>query len=252
MMRLIGLFALIVVFLSGCVTEVEGTRRPDPDPSQALTERVSLARQYIGAGDWENAKRNLDIAQSIDDDNAEVHEAFALVYQSTGEYELAERSFKRALRADPSLSRARNNYAAFLFARGRFEEAAKEFEKVTEDSLYTARPLAFVNLGNSLLQLGDREGAREAFGRTLAMDRRNPYALLEMASLTLDAGDPETANRYYGAYRTVVPQQPPRGLLLGFRIANELGDRDAASSYELALRNLYPQSPEYRSLLSGS
>ena len=60
---------------------------------------MSLARQYIGAGDWENAKRNLELAAAIDADNADVLEAFALVYQSTGEFELAESNFKEALDA---------------------------------------------------------------------------------------------------------------------------------------------------------
>ena len=243
---------LLSLALSGCVTEYQGSRRPDADPAVALGQRVGLARNYIGSGDWENAKRNLELARDIDPDNPEVHEAFGLVYQSTGEYELAEQSFRKALRADPKLSRARNNYAAFLFAQGRFEEAAEEFRKVTQDTLYGARPLAFINLGNSLLQLGDKAGAEEAFNRTLTMDRRNPIALFEMAQLKYDAGDAETANRYYEVYRLVVSRQPPRGLLLGYRIANELGDRNAASSYELALRNLYPDSPEYRALASGS
>jgi type IV pilus assembly protein PilF len=244
---MIALPALLV----GCVTEYKGGR-PEADPQAALERRVELARQYIGSGDWENAKRNLDLAQGIDDNSAIVYEAFGLVYQSTGEFELAEQSFKRALRLDPKLSRARNNYAAFLFSRGRFDEAAAEFRRVTEDSLYTARPLAFINLGNSLLQLGDKPGAEQALNRALSMDRRNPIALLEVATLRLDAGDAETANRYYGVYRTVVRRQPPRGLLLGYRIANELGDTEAASNYEFTLRNMYPESPEYRALVSGN
>jgi type IV pilus assembly protein PilF len=250
-MRILSVF-LVAAVLSGCVTEYQGSRRPDADPTLALEQRVGLARNYIGAGDWDNAKRNLELARDIDPDNAEVHEAFGLVYQSTGEYELAEQSFRKALRADPNLSRARNNYAAFLYNQGRFEEAAEAFRKVTEDTLYSARPLAFINLGNSLLQLGDKVGAEQAFNRTLTMDRRNPIALFEMAKLKLDAGDVDTANRYYGVYRMVVTRQPPRGLLLGYRIASQLGDRDAASSYELALRNLYPDSPEYKALVSGS
>ena len=60
------------------------------EPEATLDKRVALARQYIGVGDWENAKRNLELAPAIDPQNAEVFEAFALVYQSAGEYELAE------------------------------------------------------------------------------------------------------------------------------------------------------------------
>ena len=65
------------------------------DLEASLNKRVALARQYIGAGDWENAKCNLELAQKIDPDNAEVFEAFALVYQSTGKFEMAESSFAR-------------------------------------------------------------------------------------------------------------------------------------------------------------
>jgi type IV pilus assembly protein PilF len=103
-----------------------------------------------------------------------------------------------------------------------------------------------VNLGLSRLQLEDNGGAEAAFTRALSMDRRNLVALLEMGFLRLEAGDTDEAAGYHGTYRTVSPQQSPRGLLLGLQIADATGDQDALGSYELALRNLYPDSPEYR------
>jgi len=72
------------------------------DPDATLDRRVALARQYLGVGDWDNAKRNLELAQETDLQNVEVFEAFALVYQSTGEFELAGQQFKAAIRAEPS------------------------------------------------------------------------------------------------------------------------------------------------------
>ncbi|MEK9624314.1 MAG: type IV pilus biogenesis/stability protein PilW [Halieaceae bacterium] len=238
--------SLAFVLLSGCVTEYSGGTQMISDPEATLDKRVALARQYIGVGDWENAKRNLELAQAIDPQNAEVFEVFALVYQSTGEFELAEQQFKAALKADPDLSRARNNYAAFLYSQGRFVAAEAEFARVTDDTLYNGRPTAFVNLGLCRLQLSNPQGAEAAFSRALSMDRRNPVALLEMGFLRLEAGDTDEAKRYHGAYRTVSPQQSPRGLLLGLQIADLTGDQDALGSYELALRNLYPDSAEYR------
>ena len=68
-----------------------------PDPDATLDKRVALARQYIGVGDWENPKRNLELAKDVDPNNAEVFEALALVYQSTGEFEMAENRFRAAL-----------------------------------------------------------------------------------------------------------------------------------------------------------
>ena len=170
----------------------------------------------------------------------------ALVYQSTGEFEMAENQFRAAIKAEPTLPRARNTCGAFLYSEGRFIEAEREFYRVTEDTLCSGRPMAFVNLGLCRLQLEDSPGAKASLTRALSIDRRNPVALLEMGFLRVEAGDTNEAARYHGTYRTVSPQQSPRGLLLGLEIADQTGDRDALSSYELALRNLYPDSAEYR------
>ncbi|MDA8752740.1 type IV pilus biogenesis/stability protein PilW [Halieaceae bacterium] len=245
-LRCTGIVALLAAaLLTGCITTTESVFTEEASPEKALERRVELARQYIGEGNWEDAKRNLKLASEIDDSNPEVYEAFALVYQSTGETELAEESFRKAIRLDKDFSRARNNYAAFLFGQQRYKEAEEQLEYVTRDTLYNARPQAFVNLGLCRLQLFNPQGAEEAFVRALSMDRRNPIALLEVAQLRFDAKDYENADTYYGVYRTVVRQQSPRGLWLGIRLAQATGDQDAESSYGLALRNMYPQSAEY-------
>jgi type IV pilus assembly protein PilF len=146
LLHISALFVLLIQ-IAGCVTDYSGGTQMSSDPDAALDKRVALTRQYVGVGDWENAKRNLELAQEVDPNNAEVFEAFALVYQSTGEFEMAEDQFRAALKAEPTLSRARNNYAAFLYSQGRYIEAEREFYRVTEDTLYSGRPMAFVNLG---------------------------------------------------------------------------------------------------------
>ena len=241
--------ALVIAVAGGCVSTTEGGFTEDASPSKALEQRVALARQYIGQGNWEAAKRNLQLATEIDPNNAGVYEAFALVYQSTGEYELAEESFKKSIRLDPKLSRARNNYAAFLFSQQRYKEAEKQLDYVVKDTLYSGRPRAFVNLGLCRQQLFDPQGAEEAFTRALAMDRTNRIALLEISQIRFDAGDFKTANTYYDTYKRVARQQSARGLWLGIRLAQATGDRDAEGSYVLALRNIYPDSAEYQAYL---
>ena len=235
----------VSLLVSACVTTTDSVFTEKADPQKALETRVELARKYIGEGNWDNAKRNLKLAYEMDPNNAEVHEAFALVYQSTGEFELAEQSYKTAIRLDKKFSRARNNYATFLYSQQRYDEAAEQLEYVVKDSLYKARPMAFVNLGLCRLQLFDSQGAEEAFRRALTMDRTNAIALLELAQLRFDAQDYRTAQSYYDTYRTVVRKQSSRGLWLGIRLARENDDFDAEGSYALALANLYPNSPEY-------
>jgi type IV pilus assembly protein PilF len=239
---------LLVAVSSGCISTTESVFTEEASPEKALERRVELARNYIGEGNWEAAKRNLQLAYDIDPNNAEVHEAFALVYQSTGEYELAEENFKKAIKIDRNFSRARNNYAAFLFSQERYREAEGQLNYVVKDTLYSARPRAFVNLGLCRQQLFDPQGAEEAFVRALSMDRTNRIALLEVATIRYDAGDYGNATQYYDTYRTVVRQQSARGLWLGIRLARQTGDRDAEGSYVLALSNRYPQSAEYEAL----
>jgi type IV pilus assembly protein PilF len=237
---------LLTVGLGGCITTETGVFTDPAAPEVALQRRVELARKYIGEGNWQDAKRNLRMAADIDPNNAEVHEAFALVYQSTGEFDLAEESFKRAISLDKGFSRARNNYAAFLYSQSRFDEAEKQLEYVVKDSLYISRPQAFVNLGLCRLKLFDSEGAEQAFVRALSMDRTNIIALLETAELRYNAEDYESAARYYGSYRRSSRQQSARGLWLGVRLSHQSGDKNAESSYALALGNLYPDSAEYQ------
>ena len=48
---------------------------------------------------------------------------------------------------------------------------------MTEDTLYSGRPMAFVNLGLCRPHQEDNAGAEAAFTRALSMDQRNPVAL---------------------------------------------------------------------------
>ncbi|EED32606.1 type IV pilus biogenesis/stability protein PilW [gamma proteobacterium NOR5-3] len=242
----------VAMILAGCVTTTESVFTAPPSPQKAMETRVSLARQYIGQGNWEDAKRNLKKAAELDSTNPEVYEAFALVYQSTGEYELAEESFQLAIDLDKKFSRARNNYAAFLYSQERYREAEVQLREVVKDSLYSARPQAFLNLGLCRLKLFDERGAEEAFLRTLAMQPDNTTALLEIAQLRVDADDSRNATLYYDKYRQLVRQQSSRGLWLGIRLARLTGDTDAESSYALALRNIYPDSPDYEAYRRSS
>jgi type IV pilus assembly protein PilF len=245
-MTIRALLALVVLPLGACVTETESVFTEKAAPKEAMEQRVTLARQYIGQRNWEAAERNLRMALELDDKNAGAYEAFALLYQSTGEIELAEDNFKRAIKLQPDFSRARNNYAAFLYGQQRYAEAEAQLRKVVLDPLYNARPQAFLNLGLCRLQLDDAAGAEEAFKRTINMQPNSTIALLELAQLRLDAQDTRGANVYYDEYRKRVGQQSAKGLWLGVRLARATGNVDAESSYALVLRNLYPESPEYK------
>jgi type IV pilus assembly protein PilF len=245
----IVLLGFCTLVLSACVTTTETLFTEEASPQKTLEKRVGLARQYIGEGDWENAERNLTIAAEIDKGNADVYEAFAMLYQSTGEDQLAEQNFETAIKLKRKFSRARNNYAAFLYSQGRYHDAEEQLEEVVIDTLYSGRPRAFINLGLCRVQLLDYDGAEQAFLTALSMDRGNSMALIEVAELRYRDDDFESSYSYYQKYRRSVRQQGAQGLWLGIQIARSRGDDNAEASYVLALTNLYPNSGEYQEYL---
>ena len=73
----VSALSVLLILMAGCVTEYSGGTQMSSDPGAKVDKRVVFARQYIGVGDWENAKRNLELAQEVDPNNAEIFEAFA-------------------------------------------------------------------------------------------------------------------------------------------------------------------------------
>ena len=240
----LALLALLTL-LGGCVTTEYGGVGSKADPQKALKTSVQLARNYIREGNWEAAKRHLKAALELDDSNAEIYEAMALVFENTGELELAEKNYRKSLRLDPGVSRVHNNFAAFLYSQKRYEDAAEQLETVVGDTLYRNRAQALYNLGRCYIQLDKWDKAEEDFRRSFLLDRRNVLVIYELANVYFHQGDYPKSQRFYDEYRSKVKQQPPQALWLGIRLAHEFRNRDAMSSYALALKNLYPTSKEY-------
>jgi type IV pilus assembly protein PilF len=240
------LLIMATLLLPACITDKGRVFTNEANPQEALKTRVQLARSYIGEQNWEDAKRNLRVAADIDPNSPDVHEAFALVYQSTGEYELAEESFKKAIALKKPFSRARNNYAAFLYSQERYREAEQQLEVVIKDTLYEGRPRAFINLGLCRVRLANLDGAKQAFTRALTMDRTSRIAMIELAHIEFEDGNWARSNYYLENYQAIVRRPSARALWLGVRLADKLDDGDALASRALALRNLYPDSAEYQ------
>ena len=242
----IGLLFFIQISLSGCVTTEESSYSSRSTEKNALEQRLTLARRYIGDSNWDDAKRNLKLAMEIRPNDPEVYEVYALFHQSTGEHDLAEEYFLESIKLRPDFSRARNNYAAFLYMQNRYEEARVQLLEVTSDALYSARPQAFINLGMCQLNLDDRAGAKRSFKKALLMDSDNVLALVEMGHIAYEQGELKEAWRYFETQRSSVTRQSSRALWLGIIVSRKLGDLDSEASLSLMLKSLYPDSMEYQ------
>ncbi len=238
-MKKLGMMAVALMLVAGCALPTSSV----VDQQRAIETYVQLGLNYLGSGQRDQARFNLLKALELDRNAPEALHGMALLYQSEGEVALAEQNFQRALSQDRDFTQARMNFARFLFLEGRFDRARAEYLRVTQDANYRLRPDAFVGLGLSELELGNREGARLALNRALSLNPNQATALIEAAELAWDEQDYAQARNYLDRFERVA-RQTPASLWLGVRLAWTAQDRDRAASYGLALTQIYPDSNE--------
>lgn len=239
-------FALIAVFLSGCV--IESTNDPmakNKDMDKALRAYVQLGTRYIQDRNMTQADRVLRKAAAIDDDDAGLNNAWGLFYLVEDDKERAEKHFVKAIKEDPELSAAYNNYANLLFSQRRYKEASEQLLVVSKHYRYEKRFQVFETLGKSYIKLDQPDLAEPAFKKALQLYPRLPGSLLALSELYLNKGNYELSKKYLEQYEAVSKPSPEQ-LWLGIRLQRQLGNADRLASYELALRKLFPGSPEFR------
>lgn len=237
--------ALTMGLSAGCVHTTTGGFSGEPDKEKALSDNIRLGMAYLSAGDTLRAKRPLQNAINIAPRSAEAHNAMGLVYYVEQEHGLAEEHYRKAVQYDPSYTKAHFNFGALLYDRGRYPEAVHHYRIATADTFYEQRPVAFQNLGASLLAMGDRAGALAAFNRALSLNRDLPGSHLKLARMYFDDGNPHAAMKHFQRFAGL-SRHSAESLWLGIRLQRILEDRDAVASYALQLRNMYPESNEYQ------
>jgi type IV pilus assembly protein PilF len=248
----VRIFRVIVVVLAAgslptaCVTESSGGL-PKPAPkAERADAQLAVARGYIGAASWANAKRALDKAIALDSTLPEAWVLYAVVYEAEGELELAENHYRKALRLSAVDPQALFNYGNFLYRRGRFDDAAEVLAKVAKNTEYRARPQAYEALGLAEVARGRTAAAAAAFERALSLNDQLAPSQLELAWMDFDNNDLQGAVRRYERYRSI-SKPTARSLCLGMKIGVAVGNSDQVASNALALKNLFPTSREAKS-----
>ncbi|MCZ6641523.1 MAG: type IV pilus biogenesis/stability protein PilW [Gammaproteobacteria bacterium] len=234
---------LLLVFLTGCVTEITGGLPPPAEDIIRLKAQLDLARGYFDSEDWSRARPPLNRALAIDPRSVETHVLLAILSEREAEPEIAERLLEKALNIDPNHPQALNNYGTFLYSHGRFEEALVPLRRLVSNPEYHMRAQAFENLGLTELKVGTEDAAKAAFLRALRLNFRQFRSSLELADIAYSEGNFDSARSYYDGFKSMA-RQNPRSLCLGIKLGHELGEVDQVASYAMTLKNLYPGSRE--------
>ena len=244
----IGLLAVLLAVMSGCVVQETTPRGPVEavDQKKLLEQHIDLGFRYIGRKNLEKARFHLNKALKLNANSSEANTGFALVYNLEGEYALTDQYFLRALKPSGKHTRTRFYYAAFLNEQMRYSDARRQLLKVTSDVDFKNRSLAFFTLGQVELKLGNQAASRAAFEKSLRLNGNFAQAYLEVADLEYIDGNYQNSFNYLSNYRRLVRSPSAKSLWLGVRLEHHRNNRDGEDSYGLALEKMFPDSKENR------
>jgi type IV pilus assembly protein PilF len=212
---------------------------------------VRLAIAYMQEGQLGMALKKIKRGIELDSTNGEAHNVLAIIYQRLGETSLAEKHFGRASRLQPRNPYIRNAYGSFLCQQQRYDAADEQFRTALENPLYKTPEVALTNAGICAKKSGDMEEAENYFRTALRHRSDYPQALIQMAQLSYDVGEPLSSRGYLQRFHKVA-KHTPSSLWLAIQTERVLGDKNAEASYQMLLRGNYPDSDEMKLLRESS
>lgn len=225
-----------------------------PGSASAL---YGLGKLALERGEHAEAVRRLEEALVLTPDATIAHYPLALAYRGLGdaaraEEHLARRGEVEVFPYDPWMEEVRSMLAgpavqtdrgARMYIDGRWQDAAEEFRRAVEADPEDAR--LRVNLGSTLLRLGDLDGAAREYDRAAALDPGLAGAFYGQGAVAERRGDDDAADRHYRAALEADPRHLPTHLRLG-HLARRRGRPAEALPHYRALIEVDPRDAEAR------
>jgi len=245
-------FALIV---SGCVTVTDSRFSKKVDNEKAVENYVALGVAYIQDGNMPLARKKIERALEIAPESPAAHSAMATYWIERGEHDLAESEFKTALDYDADHSPTNYHYGRFLFVVRKVEKGCEYIKRAAADVDYTARVIAFENLGLCFSQFKQERLSMDAFERAWSLDSNSTISSLNLAAIYLQRNRIDIAKRWFDRFEASLKDQEREhsaaSLYLGVALSKALRDKNAHASYAFKLRKRFPKSQEYKAYLAS-
>ena len=180
----------------------------DPYPSSA-SALVGLGKIALSRNDPEEAIEYFETAVSMQPEASSIHYPLAMAYRQIGDLEKArEHLEKRGTKApeypDPLMEELRKvrtgkqffwSQGTVALSEGRFAEAAEAFRRMVASD--PEEPIAHMDLGTALLQLGDVNGALAKYQESLRLSSGNPRLHYNLGLVyTLQKAYPKALQHY--------------------------------------------------------
>ncbi len=226
--------------IAGCVSTSteDDSHVSDEDAARYNTQ---LGVSYLRRGDLEAARNKLEKAVKQDPDFASSHAALGILYERTGDIDKARTHLGRAARLAPDDPNMTNNYGGFLCRQGERVEGIRHFEKAARNAYFRTPETALTNAGVCARGIPDLDESERFFREALARNPAFPEALLQMADLKMEQGEPLSARAFLQRYESVGPASPA-SLRLGQDVERALGNEQGVREYTKRLREEFPSA----------
>lgn len=180
-------------------------KHPDNAAAETLLGAIALRR-----GGYDGARARLERAIALGGAGARTQFEYAMLVRDTkGPDALVEQSLRQAVSAEPGFAEAWLVLGNWLLGKGRAREAAECLEKAA--ALDARRSAAWEAWGRALLELGDRQRAREAASGALLSASAPEQREMALALMREIEARPAQAPKPAPAVQTPAGWQPREG-----------------------------------------
>jgi len=248
MLKIISSVFIVLMLLSGCISQSNQNYGQKFDYLKASKTRVSLGLTYLKNGNFSQAKFNLDKALEFAPRSADANFAMAYYYQNVNELEQAENSYQFAMELEPKNPNIANSYGAFLCQNGKYEKAKKYFLKAVNTNSYISSAETYENLALCSRSQGQPEDAIQYLRNAVNHQPGRANSLFLLVRSLVEVQQWQEARVMLRRYEKIA-QLSPQSLMMAMKIESGTGNDSAAKGYSEMLLRVYPNDAITKTML---
>jgi len=242
---------LLILLLTGCVTEVKGRQAPREDLPETARVNLEMGIGYLRQDNLRAAKIKLEKAIENDPDLVLAHTVLGLVYERLGDPDGAGKHYRRAVALAPDDPDALNSLAAYLCRDAETNaEALRLFDRallVPLSQTFSHKAMLNTNAGTCAKRT-DLPRAENYLRTALRMDPGYSDALLQLADVSYQRSNYLQSRAFLQRYMAI-EEASSAVLWLGMQVETAMGDMQAADEFGARLQEDFPESIQTRLLL---
>ena len=246
------LYPIFCCALSACNAISPDINPVEAQANQQITAEynIELGLAYLKQGQTARAKAQLLSALQQRPDWSTALDAMAYYHEQTGDVTSARNDYLKAITANPHAAGPQNNYGTFLCRQGDYRDSLTHFDNALQDKNYLNTAKVNENAGLCAMKIPDKARAMQYFEKALAENAHLRQSLLALASIQLDIGKTQQAEKTYKQFK-LISEPTGESVYLSYRIAKKAGNAKRAKQMASLLNKQFKGTPAYQQYLAS-